>query len=175
MEEKWGTWGIVIFLIILFAVFWGGGFGFGGRGAGAAYAADMYGFEDYKAICEAQKQNIANVATTQYLVEQQASQTRELIAASANATQTKIDYYGYQNERDKNAELARENSELRNKLFVKDQLEPINATLASIQCNMLRRPDVTGIGAVCPNAGIINGLGLTSLNPCGCNLSNGLV
>ena len=54
--------------------------------------------------------------------------------------------------------------EANNKLFVKEQLEPVNASLATIQCQMLRRPDVTGIGAVCPNAGIINGLGLTSLN-----------
>ena len=38
---------------------------------------------------------------------------------------------------------------------------------------MLNAPEVTGVGAVCPNAGIINGLGINSLNGynygCGCN------
>ena len=52
-------------------------------------------------------------------------------------------------------------------LFVKDQLAPVTAQLSSIQCNMLRRPDVTGVGAVCPNAGIINGLGINGTT-CGC-------
>lgn len=91
-----------------------------------------------------------------------------MIAAQTNAINTKIDYYGYQAERDKNADLSRENMELRNQLFVKDQLAPVNATLASIQCNMLRRPDVTGVGVACPSAAILNGLGVNSLPNCGC-------
>lgn len=65
--------------------------------------------------------------------------------------------------------------DLENQLFVKDQLAPVNAQLASIQCNMLRRPDITGIGAVCPNAGIINGLGIDRLGGCGCGSNNVLV
>ena len=50
---------------------------------------------------------------------------------------------------DKQVYLQRENMELRNQLFVKDQLAPITAQLASIQCNMLRRPDVYGLGTSC--------------------------
>ena len=49
--------------------------------------------------------------------------------------------------------------------------------ISTISCNMLKKPDVTGIGAVCPNAGIINGLGIESSAQvargynygCGCN------
>ena len=60
----------------------------------------------------------------------------------------------------------RENLVLTNQLFVKEQLAPITAQLNSIQSNMLMRPNVTGVGAVCPNAGIINGLGING----GCSL-----
>lgn len=171
-----GLFGYIILFVIIVWVFGGafGGNGFGwGRGFGGAYPCEglgtnNFGFQNYKATCDAEKSEIINTARTQFLIEQQSANNRELIQAQTNAINTKIDYYGYQNERDKNADLQRENMELRNQLFVKDQLAPITAQLASIQCNMLRRPEITGIGAVCPNAGIINGLGLNSLNNCGC-------
>ena len=170
-----GLFGYIILFVIIVWVFGGafGGNGFGwGNRACAGPAECGYGglgFQNYKAICDAEKANITQTATTQFLIEQQSAANRELIAAQTNAINTKIDYYGYQNERDKNADLSRENMELRNQLFMKDQLAPITATLASIQCNMLRRPDVTGVGVACPSAAILNGLGVNSLNTgCGC-------
>jgi hypothetical protein len=160
---------IILFVIIVWVfggAFGGNGFGWGGRACGADFGCGNY--STLKEVFEGQKANIAQTATTQFLIEQQSAANRELIAAQTNAINTKIDYYGYQNERDKNADLSRENMELRNQLFMKDQLAPITATLASIQCNMLRRPDVTGIGVSCPSAAILNGLGVNSLNSCGC-------
>jgi hypothetical protein len=160
---------IILFVIIVWVfggAFGGNGFGFGNRAYGADCACGNY--STLKEVFEGQKANIAQTATTQFLIEQQSAANRELIAAQTNAINTKIDYYGYQNERDKNADLSRENMELRNQLFMKDQLAPITATLASIQCNMLRRPDVTGVGVACPSAAILNGLGVNSLNSCGC-------
>lgn len=163
---------IILFVIIVWVfgtMFGGNGFAFNNRNCG--YAPNM-DFENYKATCEAEKANITQTATTQFLIEQQSATNRELITAQTNAINTKIDYYGYQNERDKNAELQRQVMELKNQLFVKDQLAPITATLSNIQCNMLRRPDVTGIGVACPSSAILNGLGVNSLSNCnGC--SNG--
>jgi hypothetical protein len=162
---------IIAFVIIVWVIsaITGGtgfGFGFGNRG----YCNPCGDYTTLKEIFESQKADITQTATTQFLIEQQSAMNRELIAAQTNAINAKIDYYGYQNERDKNADLARENVELRNQLFVKDQLAPINATLASIQCNMLRRPDVTGVGVACPSAAILNGLGVNHLDRCGgCN------
>jgi hypothetical protein len=164
---------IILFVIIVWVfggAFGGNGFGWGNRACAGPVECGYggLGFQNYKAICDAEKANITQTATTQFLIEQQSAANRELIAAQTNAINTKIDYYGYQNERDKNADLSRENMELRNQLFMKDQLAPITATLASIQCNMLRRPDVTGVGVACPSAAILNGLGVNSLNSCGC-------
>lgn len=168
-----GLFGYIILFVIIVWVFGGafgggcgGGWGFRGNNCGGQ---DVLAFEDYKAICEAQKSAMAQTATTQFLIEQQSAANRELVAAQTNAINAKIDYYGYQNERDKNAELSRENMELRNQLFMKDQLAPITAQIASIQCNMLRRPDVTGVGVACPSAAILNGLGVNSLPHCNCN------
>lgn len=164
---------IIAFVIIVWvisAITGGAGFGlgFGNRG----YCNPCEDYQTLKEIFESQKADISQTATTQFLIEQQSAMNRELIAAQTNAINTKIDFYGYQNERDKNADLARENAELRNQLFVKDQLAPVNEQLAAIRCNMLRRPDVTGIGVACPSAAILNGLGVNHLNQCG-NCNNG--
>lgn len=171
MDDSKNNWGIVIFLIILFAVFWSGGFGRGGFGPANAYpyANPMpfngynLGFEDYKSVCEAQKANIAQTATTQYLIEQQANQTRELVNSTASATQAKIDFYAYQDLRDKVSELQRENLELRSQAYTTAALAPVNEKLNSVLCKMLPRPELSGIAAVCPNAAVINGLN----NGCG--------
>lgn len=189
-EKNYGWGGGIGFLAILFILIfafrgngWGNGFGgFGGFGGfplwgngfglgGVGVPGYGLGFEDYKAICEGQKQGIIDSAQTRYLVEQQAAATQAVVNSTANTTQTKIDFYAYQDLRDRLSEEQRKVLTLENQLFVKDQLAPVNAQLASIQCHMLKRPDVTGIGAVCPNAGIINGLGINSLNGygCGCN------
>lgn len=176
-----GIFGYIILFVIVVVVIWlllgglGGFGGFGGCNNGRfnnGCCSDM-AFQDFKEICNNEKADISRTATTQFLIEQQSANNRELIAAQTNAINTKIDYYGYQNERDKNAQLQRENMELRNQLFTKDQLAPINAAIASIQCNMLRRPDVTGIGVACPSAAILNGLGVNHINQrnndCGCH------
>lgn len=166
MEEKtyynngWGSWGIAIFLIILFF--------FVILFLGRKETNDRH-FDGNKAVCAAEKQEIIDSARTQYLIENTSRQTQEQTAAGFAALGTKIDFYEYQNLRDKVNEKDRQIMELNNKLFVKGQLEPVNAALASIQCNMLRRPDVTGVGVCCPNAAILNGLGVNSLNNCGCN------
>lgn len=173
MDKENYSWGGIGFLALFFLIiiaFWGRGFNNHVPPFGYDNGPIGYGFQNFRATCDAEKSEIVNTARTQYLTEQQAAATRELVNATASATQAKIDYYGYHDLRDKLAEAQRENMMLQNQLFVKDQLAPVNATLASIQCNMLMKPQVTGVGAVCPNAGIINGLGINSLNnSCACN------
>lgn len=185
MDEKTYSMGGIGFLAILFILIFAlvGRGGFGGWGnnlggwsgfptwgfGGVGVPGYGLGFEDYKAICASEKQEIINSARTQYLVEQQSAATQAVVNATANATQTKIDFYAYQDLRDRLNESERKVMALENQMFVKEQLAPVNAQLASIQCHMLKRPDVTGIGAVCPNSAIINGLGINSLNGCGCN------
>ena len=163
MDKESYSWGgigfLALFFLIVMAFLGRGCNGFGGWGNtcgcghNGVFGYDNgpigYGFQNFRATCDSEKAEIINSARTQYLVEQQAAATRDVVTATANATQTKIDYYAYQDLRDKLSEAQRENMMLQNKLFVKDQLEPVNATLASIQCNMLRRPDVAGLSTSC--------------------------
>lgn len=170
-------WGIVIFLIILFAIFWGG---FGNRGnfGGYGYNYDgasgfSSGFEAYKSICEGQKANITQTATTQYLIEQQANATQAVVNAQANMLATKIDFYEYQNLRDQVAERDRKIMQLESRVYNDAQFNALSSQIANIRCNMLTRPEISGVGVACPNAAILNGLGINSLSGlnggCGCN------
>ena len=189
MDKENFSWGGIGFLALFFLLiigFWnrgGAGFGWGNNafsgyglpiGDGIGFGASSYGFQNYKATCDAEKAEIINTARTQYLTEQQSAQTRELVQSTANTTQSKIDYYAYQGLRDDLSKANMKIAELTNQLFVKDQLAPITASIADIRCNMLVRPAVTGVGAVCPNSGILNGLGIDRFNGCGCGCTGNL-
>ena len=174
MEEgksgmSWAS--IILGIIVLLFIFgaWGGNGGFfGPRGGFGGYG---YGFGDCGCSrvsnCEVERRGLITAAETNYRIIDQANATRATVEATAQATQTKIDFYAYQDLRDKLAESQRQNMMLQNQLYSDAKFNALQTQLASIQCNMLKRPDVTGIGAVCPNAGIINGLGINGLNGCG--------
>lgn len=175
-----GWWGIVIVFILLFAVFGNGNLfgrgGFGGHGYGYdGFVGGMgYGFQNFKATCDAEKAEIINSATTQFKVVDQGSATRDAISIDGQATRALINGQAMQDLRDKYAEALRQNTMLQTQLYSDAKFNALAASIAEIKCNMLRRPDITGIGAVCPNAGILNGLGIDRFNSgCGCGY-NGL-
>jgi hypothetical protein len=173
-----GLFGYIILFVIIVWVFGGafGGAGFGfNRGFGygpGLNAPDGFGFQNYKATCDAEKAEIINTARTQYLIEQKSAENNAVTTAQANMLATKIDYYKQQDLRDKISERDRVIAQLQNEIFVKDQLAPVTAQLADIRCNMLVRPNVTGVGVACPSAAILNGLGVNSLSNCNCNYGN---
>ena len=181
--------GLVILLVLLFlfmrqgGIFgngfgWGNGFGpgFVGNGGwgpwGISNAAGDIGFQNFRATCDAEKTEMMNFADTQHQIATTSAAIQASIYADGNATRAMINEKTIQELRDRLSDAQRENLTLSNQLFVKDQIAPITAQLTNIQNNMLVRPNVTGVGAVCPNAGIINGLGLgSSLGNCGCGSS----
>lgn len=176
-----GWWGIVIVIFLLFIVC-GGGFGngfFGGRGYGplnGGYGSigEGFGFQNYKATCDAEKAEIINTATTQYKVVDQGNLTRDVISAEAQATRALINQQAMQDLRDKYAEALRQNTMLTAQLYSDSKFGALEKQIAQIQCNMLTRPKISGVGVSCPSAGILNGLGINNLN-CGCGAYNGVV
>lgn len=159
-----GLWGVIILVFLFFIAFgggWGncGGFGFnrGGNGFFTSLA-------DYAAFAQNERQGLVTAAETNYRIIDQANATRMAIEASAATTNAKIDFYAYQGLRDKLAERDREVMELRNQLFLKDQLAPVNAQLASIQCNMLPKPQLYGQAVSCPTSAV----NYYSNSGCGC-------
>lgn len=179
-----GWWGIVILIFLLFLFMSGNGFGGGllgnrfgfgnGLGWGNGFPVingdgyPQFGFQNYCKTCESEKTEMMNFANTQHQIATTSSATQSAIYADGNATRAMITQQEIQGLRDRLDDAHRENLVLTNQIFVKDQLAPITAQLTAIQNNMLVRPNVTGVGAVCPNAGILNGLGIGSLGGCGC-------
>jgi hypothetical protein len=166
--------GLVILLVLLFLFMrqgglFGNGFGWGNGGFGPGFGwgnlAGDFGFQNYRATCDAEKTEMMNFADIQHQISTTSAATQASIYADGNATRAMINEKTIQELRDRLSDAQRENLTLSNQLFVKDQIAPITAQLTAIQNNMLVRPNVTGVGAVCPNAGIINGLGLGG---CGC-------
>lgn len=158
---------IILGIIVLVFIFgaWGGNGFFGGRGYGPNVAYDGC---SRTSNCEVERRGLITAAETNYRIIDQAQATRETVQATASATQAKIDFYAYQDLRDKLAEQQRQNMMLQNQLYSDAKFNALSSQLANIQCKMLVKPEVTGIGAVCPNAGILNGLGINSFgNGCG--------
>lgn len=178
------SWGWVIFLILILWFFVGGnGFGFGGYGnrAGSFLAGDILGQLQSRdaslscgaSNCEVERRGLITAAETNYRIIDQAQQTRNVVEATSATTNAKIDFYAYQDLRDKLSESQRENMMLQNKLYSDAKFGAIEAQLASISCRMAKQPEVYATSAVCPNAAVINGLGINGMPygfyGCGCN------
>lgn len=178
------SWGWVIFLILILWFFVGGnGFGFGGYGnrAGSFLAGDILGQLQGRdaslscgaSNCEVERRGLITAAETNYRIIDQAQQTRNVVEATSATTNAKIDFYAYQDLRDKLSESQRENMMLQNKLYSDAKFGAFEAQLASISCRMAKQPEVYATSAVCPNAAVINGLGINGMPygfyGCGCN------
>lgn len=153
MEEiGFGGWGFLIVLILFIWMIFG--WNRGGCGANNNCGA--------VSNCQVEKQEIIDAARTQYMIENTSRITQEQTAAGLTALGTKIDYYAYQDLRDQLAQERTKNVVLENRVYSDTQFNALRAQIEAIGCSMLKRPEVTGVGAVCPNAGIINGLGIGS-------------
>jgi len=173
--------GLVILLVLLFLFMrqgglFGNGFGYGNvfPGFGGNWgpwalngAAGDIGFQNYRATCDAEKTEMMNFADIQHQISTTSAATQASIYADGNATRAMINEKTIQELRDRLSDAQRENLTLSNQLFVKDQIAPITAQLTAIQNNMLVKPNLAGVSAVCPSSAVINGLGINSLGTCG--------
>lgn len=171
--------GLVILLVLLFLFMrqgglFGNGFGWGGNGYGfpgfgwGGVAGD-FGFQNYRATCDAEKTEMMNFSDIQHQIATTSAATQASIYADGNATRNLITQQEIQSLRDRLDDAHRENLVLSNQLFVKDQIAPITAQLNAIQSTMLTKPSLAGVASVCPNSAVINGLGINSLGGCGLN------
>lgn len=174
-----GGYVLPLFVILIVWFFMGGGCGgFGGFGG---WGRGNWGACGGASPCEIERQEIIDSATTQFKIVDNARQVQDTVIAGNNMLANKIDFYEYQNLRDQLSQERTKNVVLENRVYAdaqfnaltaqnRDMYNALQAQISSINCNMLRKPDITGIGAVCPSAGIINGLGLNSLSQlnCGC-------
>lgn len=155
-------WGWVIFLILILWFFSGNnGFGWGNRNASNFIAGDLFGQlqqgRDNSCLmgasnCEVERRNIIDSAQTRFLIEQKAAETNAIINANANVTNTKIDFYQYEAQKEKVADLKMENIYLKNQLADTERFNTINSRLDSIECNMAKAPKTYPYSYMCPSA-----------------------
>ena len=150
----------------------GNGFGWGNGGFGGGWTpwgnlAGDFGFQNYRATCDAEKTEMMNFADIQHQISTTSAATQASIYADGNATRAMINEKTIQELRDRLSDAQRDNLVLTNQLFVKDQIAPLAAQLNTIQSTMLTKPQLSGVSAVCPSSAIINGLGINSLGGCG--------
>lgn len=158
MGFGFGGYGFLIVLILFIYMIFGGGFGgFGGCGG---FGRGGYGFGGCTSNCEVERREIIDSARTQYLVEQKARDTQEQTMVGLAALGNKIDFYEYQDLRDQLAQERAKNMALEARVYSDAKFGALEAQIAAMNCKMLKTPEVTGIGAVCPTSAIINGLGI---------------
>ena len=150
MEDKSGMgWaGLLLFFVVIWILFGSmadNGLGWGNR--------NNWGGCDRVSNCEVEKQGIIDSAKTQYLIETTGRQTQEYLG-------NKIDFYEYQNLRDQLAAERSKNMVLENRLYSDAQFTALSRQLEgcccanerrldAIECQMLKRPAIYGIGATC--------------------------
>ncbi len=182
-------WGLIIFFLILFWIFQGG---FGWNRNNQPPANNCNGIADALALmnaergcgqvtnCELEKRSLLNTdavtSAVQASTNQLAAQSRLQYDAAMGEKMfdLKINNLAQQNRYETAAALQQQNYEA--KLAAKDatiermtlaqnmtaQFTALQREIEGIKANMLTKPNVTGVGAVCPNAGIVNGLGIGS-------------
>lgn len=90
----------------------------------------------------AEKQGLIDSARTQYLVEQQGSETRSFLG-------NKIDYYKYEELRDKINKAESENMFLKGQIADDHRYNALRGELADIRCNMLDKPKLYSTAYTC--------------------------
>lgn len=186
------VWGLIIFFILLFAIFrgWGNFGGFNNQpfppSNGLGNVADIMALASAErgcgqvTNCELEKRSLLNTdavtSAIQASTNQLATQSRLQYDAAMGEKMfdLKINNLAQQNRYETAAALQQQNYEA--KLAAKDatiermtlaqnmtaQFTTLQREIEGIKANMLTKPNITGVGAVCPNAGIVNGLGIGS-------------
>lgn len=172
-------WGWIIFIILILWFFIGNRNGFGNFGVANSNCSGCNGLSN----CEVERQTIINTANTQYLIEQRTREIQDNINANINAKYTadqaeklfdcKMNALAQQNAFNLQL-MQKDNTIERLQLMASfnNKFDTLSNQIQSLNCSMLKKPEISGIGAVCPSAGIINGLGINSLNPCCSNNVN---
>lgn len=161
------SWIGVLFVILVIWAILGGNFGgWGSRGCGAEGGCGRV------SNCQVEKQGIIDSAKTQYLIEQQGSDTRTAVRDSRDDVMGQASRIYEAQQAEKIFDLKMENQSLKGQIFTKEQIGGIakqlddcccafNRRLDAIECNMLKRPQLFGVAATCGGQTIPAGFNLS--------------
>lgn len=164
------SWGVIIFFLILFWIFTGGVWG-GNRNNNndndlALLAAMKSG---QVTNCELERRSLMNTdaitAAVQNSTNELSLQSRRQYDAMQGEKMFDLKLNALSQQQSYEAKLAAKDATIERMTMAQNmncQFNALAQQIESIKANMLVKPQVTGVGAVCPNAGIINGLGIGS-------------
>lgn len=154
-ETGLGGYGLIIFLILLFFIF------FWGNGRGVANATDAVianGGCGRVSNCDIERLTMEESCKNYLITTNTANATQAVVVADGDKTRAKIDFYEYQNLRDQLNDAKAKNMFLEGRIYSDSQFNAINAQLAEIRCNTPQRPPFYASG----------GLPCASVYPTGC-------
>lgn len=146
-------------ILVIWAIFFGVGNGFGG-GWGNRNACGPEGGCSRVSNCEVEKNEIIDSARTQFLIEQNGAATRTAIRDSRDEVMGQASRIYEQRLQETIFDLKAENMQLKNNAFVQGLVTGLekkvddcccgfNRRLDGIECNMLKRPQLSGVAATC--------------------------
>lgn len=146
-------------ILVIWAIFGGFGNGFGG-GWGNRNACGPEGGCSRVSNCEVEKNEIIDSARTQFLIEQNGAATRTAIRDSRDEVMGQASRIYEQRLQETIFDLKAENMQLKNNAFVQGLVTGLekkvddcccgfNRRLDGIECNMLKRPQLSGVAATC--------------------------
>lgn len=159
-----GVIGVLFVILVIWAIF-GGGFGCNGGGFGWNNRGNCGSFVPEGGCsrvsnCEIEKNEIIDSARTQFLIEQNGAATRTAIRDSRDEVMGQASRIYEQRLQETIFDLKAENMQLKNNIFTKDQIDGVakqlsdcccafNRRLDSIECNMLTKPNLSGVASTC--------------------------
>lgn len=158
MTENTGmNWGVAILIgVVLLAIFVRGNLFGGANEVAHSHSNDFYGHVPCNPNWQSEKQEILDTAKNRETTLEQANLTRANSTSEAEKTRTKIDFYAYQDLRDKLADEQRKTTALESRLYSNDQFNTVNSELATIKCQMLKQPALYGTAVSCPATAVNN-------------------
>lgn len=163
-----GVMGVLFVILVIWAIFGGGfgngcgnGFGFGNRCNNAPYVPYWPdGGCNRVSNCEIEKSEIIDSVRTQFLIEQNGAATRTAIRDSRDDVTGQASRIYEQWLQETIFDLKMENQGLKGQLYSDAKFGAIEKQLSScccdfarrldgIECEMLKRPQLTGVGITC--------------------------
>lgn len=156
-----GVIGVLFVILVIWAIF-GGGFGcnggWGNRGNCGGFAPE--GGCGRVSNCEIEKTGIIDSARTQFLIEQNGAATRTELHNTQDAIMGQASRIYEAQQSEKIFDLKMENQALKGQIYSDAKFGTIEKQLAScccdfarrldgIECEMLKRPQLTGVGITC--------------------------
>lgn len=161
-EPKSGmTWLGVLFFVVILLVLLGGGLGNGfGNGWGNRNGCAPEGGCGRVSNCQVEKNEIIDSARTQFLIEQNGAATRTAIRDSRDDVMAQASRIYEAQQSEKIFDLKMENQALKGQIYsdakftaLSQQLSDcccaFNRRLDGIECDMLKRPNLSGVAATC--------------------------